>query len=225
MATNKKFKALDGFNTDGDVVVNGNFTIGANVIQISTDGVGDFRLFNNVPLRFGTANTPGTTARFANNELQIRGQTGRGSNVDIGQSVLFIDTTNQRIGIKTKTPRDTIDAAGRFIANTFVAGLQTVASAGAVTFDLTKNLNYEVTLTQNATFAFTTDTAARGQAGMIIIHQDGTGGRTFTLPTQAKTPVGGLAIAQQTQANSTSILNYFIVSSSIILVNYIGNFQ
>jgi hypothetical protein len=222
MGTNKEFKALDGINSDGNASIGGNFTVGSNVATVTVTGnsSGDLRLFNNIPLRFGTANTPGNITQFANNQLQISG-----SNVNIGQTTLFIDTTNSRIGVGKNNPRDTFDIAGRLIANTFVAGLATVASGSTITFDLTKNLNYEVTLTQNATFAFTIDAETRGQAGMIIIHQDSTGGRTFTLPTQARTPVGGLAIAQQTQADSTSILNYFIISPSIILVNYIGNFQ
>jgi len=60
---------------------------------------------------------------------------------------------------------------------------------------------------------------------MIIIHQDGTGGRTFTLPSEAKTPVGGASIVQQTVANTTGTINYFIVDVNTVLVNYIGDFQ
>jgi len=219
--SDKKFKVLDGFDSEGDILLNGKFTVGSNAVTID----GDLKLFNNIPLRFGTEHTPGTTARFTNNELQIKGEAGRGSNVNIGQSILFVDTSNQRVGIGKNNPRAAVDITGRTIANTFVGGLETVASTATVTFDFRTNLNYEVTLTRNVNFVFTADTESRGQAGMIIIHQDGTGGRTFALPSQARTPVGGLAIAQQTQPNSTSILNYFVVSSSIILINYIGNFQ
>lgn len=227
MATDKKFKALDGFDSAGDAILGGNLTVGTSVVTIGVTGpaAGDLRLFNNVPLRFGTNDSPGTTAKFTSNELQIKGQTGRGSNVNIGESVLFVDTTNQRIGVGKNNPRTSVDIAGRAIANNFAAGLETVSSTATVTLDLRTNLNYEVTLTRNVTFVLTADNESRGQAGMIVIHQDATGGRTFTLPSQAKTPVGGLAIAQQTQPNSTSILNYFVVTSSIILVNYIGNFQ
>jgi len=60
---------------------------------------------------------------------------------------------------------------------------------------------------------------------MIIIHQDGAGGRTFALPPEAKTPVSGASIVQQTDSNTTSTINYFIVDVNTVLVNYIGDFQ
>lgn len=103
--------------------------------------------------------------------------------------------------------------------------LTTVTADATTTFDLTATFNHVVTLDQSTTFAFTLDAESPGNSGMIIIKQDATGGHTFTLPAEAKTPAGGASIAQETGANTISILNYFVVDSSNILVNYIGNFQ
>ena len=59
---------------------------------------------------------------------------------------------------------------------------------------------------------------------MMVIVQDSTGGHSFTLPTSAKTPVNGAAIVQSTGADEISVLGYYIMSSTQVLVNYIGDF-
>ena len=84
--------------------------------------------------------------------------------------------------------------------------------------------NFIVNLNQATTFSFTNLSTAVGKSGMIVMTQDATGGRTFTLPAQAKTPLGGATIAQHTAALSTSVLSYFVVDSSTVLVNYIGDY-
>jgi len=54
--------------------------------------------------------------------------------------------------------------------------------------------------------------------------QDATGGRTFALPTIAKTPKGGASIVQETGATTVSILSYTVLDTSNVLVNYIGDY-
>lgn len=96
------------------------------------------------------------------------------------------------------------------------------ASGGTLTINLANANNFYVTMTANTTFAFSSKDA--GRSGNIIVKQDATGGRTFTLPAECKTPVGGLSIVQETGANELSVLSYYVVDANNILVNYIGDF-
>lgn len=194
-------------------------------VTINNNSSGFIRLWNDIPLRFGSVDTPGTTMRFTSNNLEIRGNTGKGSNVNFAANTLFIDTSNVHVGIGRSDPRDLLDVSGRALANTFTSNLQTVSPASTVTLNFTTNANFEITMNQNIALVFTVDSLSRGQSGMIILNQDANGGRTFSLPAIAKTPVGGASIAQQTQPNSTSIINYFVANTSSVLINYIGNFQ
>jgi hypothetical protein len=157
--------------------------------------------------------------------IESRGDVTISGNVAVNTDTLFVDTTNNRVGIGKLNPIRLLDIGGAVLADAFNPGLETVSPAANVDLDFTQNSNYEITLNQNVEFTFTIDSAARGQTGMIIIHQDGTGGRTFTLPSEAKTPVGGASIVQQTVANTTGTINYFIVDVNTVLVNYIGDFQ
>ena len=96
------------------------------------------------------------------------------------------------------------------------------ASGGTLTIDLSVANNFKITMTAATTFAFTNKDAGRG--GNIVIVENSTGGYSFTLPAECKTPVNGAAIVQSTNANEVSILSYYVVDSSNILVNYIGDF-
>ena len=95
-------------------------------------------------------------------------------------------------------------------------------SGGTSTIDLASANNHYATLTGNTTIAFSNKDA--GREGNIIFKQDATGGRSFTLPSECKTPVNGAAIVQSTNANEISVLSYYVLDASNILVNYIGDF-
>ena len=93
---------------------------------------------------------------------------------------------------------------------------------GTVTIDLSAANNFKVNMTADTTFAFSNKDA--GRFGNIVFVQDGTGGHDFTLPSECKTPVNGASIVQSTGANEVSVLSYYVLDSSNILVNYIGDF-
>lgn len=211
--TNVNAETVDGIegtsllrSDTSDIFNGGSLTIDSSIVSINASS-SSLRLFNDVPLRFGTTSTPSVSLEF----------TGTG-----GSSGTFDLTTAGTIDINIQND---VNISGRAIANTFNPGLETVSPSSTVNLDFTQNANYQITLDQSVTFTFTLDSDASGQAGMIIINQDAVGGRTFVLPAEAKTPVGGASIVQQTDGSTTSIINYFIVSPSIVLVNYIGNFQ
>ena len=96
------------------------------------------------------------------------------------------------------------------------------ASTASTIIDLSVANDFKVTLSSNTAFTFSN--ASVGQQGIIYLLQDSTGGRTITLPSNAKTPLNGAAIVQETGASSVSILSYVVLDASNILVNYVGDF-
>jgi len=95
-------------------------------------------------------------------------------------------------------------------------------SGSTLTLDLAAANNFKISMTADTTLAFSNKNAGLG--GNLIFVQDATGGHEFTLPSECKTPVNGAAIVQNTGANEISILSYYVLSSTQILVNYIGDF-
>lgn len=105
------------------------------------------------------------------------------------------------------------------------SNLNTVnATTTATTVDFTASNFHVINMSSNTTFTFSNLSSAISSSGTLVIKQDATGGRSFTLPSVAKTPVGGASIVQSTGANTTSILSYLVVSSTEVLVNYVGDF-
>lgn len=96
------------------------------------------------------------------------------------------------------------------------------AGGSTLTLDLAAANNFKISITANTTIAFSNIDA--GRFGNLIFVQDGTGGHSFTLPGTCKTPVNGATIVQATNANEVSVLSYYVLDSSNILVNYIGDF-
>ena len=95
-------------------------------------------------------------------------------------------------------------------------------TGGTLTINLSSSNNFIINMSAATTFSFSNITA--GRSGNIVIKQDATGGRTFTLPSQAKTPLNGASISQSTGANEISVLSYYVLDASNVLVNYIGDF-
>jgi hypothetical protein len=98
------------------------------------------------------------------------------------------------------------------------------ANSSSTALDFGATNNFMVNMTADTTFSFSNLSSSIGCSGNIIIVQDATGSRDFTLPSEAKTPVNGATIVQNTGANEISVLSYYVMSSSQVLVNYIGDF-
>jgi hypothetical protein len=124
---------------------------------------------------------------------------------------------------KLATTSTGIDVTGNVDADGYRSPLDapTVGTTTTLDFD---NQNFTVTLDQNTTFSASNLSANVGKTGTIVIKQDSTGGYTFTLPSEFKTPNGD-AISQITTANSLNAINYFIVDANTIICNYLGDFS
>ena len=124
---------------------------------------------------------------------------------------------------------DTVDDTHQFTGSLSVSkgGIVGTVSAsssttGATSIDMSQSTNFEYTLTGDVTF--TPTNLVPGQSGVITLIQDGTGGRTVSLNSLFKTPRGD-SITFETGADTVSLLSYYIASTSIVAVNYMGDFS
>ena len=96
-------------------------------------------------------------------------------------------------------------------------------SAGTISWDVSQNGNAYVTLTSNATLSLSNLQA--GQLLLLKVKQDGTGGRTLTLPAGSKVGYGGAGvIALSSAANAVDIVTIFADESSVLHVLINQNF-
>ena len=105
-----------------------------------------------------------------------------------------------------------------------VANQLAVTCGSTTTFDFKVSTNFSCTVNQTTTLAASNLSGQVGQTGVIVLTQDGTGGRAITLPSAMLTPRGD-TISFETGANSISILSYYIHATDALCVNYMGNFS
>jgi len=117
------------------------------------------------------------------------------------------------------------DYAGISNVQTFTAGqrgeVTALTSASTITPNLADSNNFSLTLDTNATLANPTNIVA-GQSGVILITQDGTGGRTLAYGAYWKF-AGGTAPTLTTTASAVDALVYYVNSSTAITATLISN--
>jgi len=89
--------------------------------------------------------------------------------------------------------------------------------------DLSANINFILEASGVWSLTVTVSADEVGQAGNIIIKNTATT-TPASLPSNLKTP-NGSTIAWETDSGDVAIISYFVVDTSTILVNYIGNFS
>lgn len=118
--------------------------------------------------------------------------------------------------IRGNVPDKVLDTDGLWSASEPVAlGNLT----GTVTPDLSTGVHFTGTLTANITLANPTNPKP-GQAGVIYLTQDGTGGRTITWGANYKFEDSTAPLLTTTAAKSTAI-SYFVVNSTTIITSCI----
>jgi hypothetical protein len=92
-----------------------------------------------------------------------------------------------------------------------------LTDAATIAVDLSLSNNFSVTLGGNRTLGNPTNVHA-GQAGQIVVKQDGTGSRTLAYASNYKF-AGGTAPTLTTTAGATDILSYYVIDSTHIAVS------
>ena len=124
-------------------------------------------------------------------------------------------------------PDSTLTVAGININQSFTVaqrGAITALTDGAtITPDFAAANNYSVTLGGNRTLANPTNITA-GQSGVIVLQQDGTGGRTAAFNSVFKFP-GGTAPTLTTTANAVDVVAYYVESATRISARLIADLK
>jgi hypothetical protein len=123
---------------------------------------------------------------------------------------------------------DTLDGyALTGATNTFTGAqrgnITTLTDGATITPNFALNNSFTVTLGGNRTLANPTNLVA-GQSGVIIINQDGTGGRTLAYGTNFDFG-GGTAPTLTTTASAQDMIAYFVVSASRINCVFTGDLK
>lgn len=114
---------------------------------------------------------------------------------------------------------------GNFRASTGATSQQIINNAsGTVSLDFSLHDHFLLNMTGNVTLSPVNLDNKIGCTGNILFQQDTVGGWTFNKPSTMKTPLGGATIVQVTASNSLSLLTYYVVNTTTIIVNYIGDF-
>jgi hypothetical protein len=113
---------------------------------------------------------------------------------------------------------------GNFLTDQVRQTQITLSSSATTTLDLNSSSNFYINLVGNSNIAFGNVNISTGSSGYLMFKQDVSGGRYFTLPATCKTP-GGRTIVQETASGALSLITYYVVDSSTIIVNYIGDFK
>jgi uncharacterized coiled-coil protein SlyX len=100
---------------------------------------------------------------------------------------------------------------GTVTAPIYASAPQNLTDAATISWNPTSGLNAGVTLGGNRTLSFS-PAPASGSYGTLVITQDGTGGRTLTLPSGTNKVLGSTSttsVALSTAANAKDILNFY----------------
>lgn len=163
------------------------------VMMVSATGV--VRRINSSSVALEPFNVVGGTTKASSNTQDIYTQ----GNVSVGKST---NAATLEVGGRVK-------ADSSVVAPNFVSTYQNIGSvSGSFTWNMQAGATAGITLTGNATMSLSNVTA--GMFGVIRVTQDGTGGRTLTLPGSSKVINGGAGAVTLTQAaNSVDILSFF----------------
>ena len=119
------------------------------------------------------------------------------------------------------------DTAKTDVVQSFTAAqrgtIVALTDGATITPDFAAGNNFSVTLGGNRTLANPTNLTA-GQSGVIVVTQDGTGGRTLAFGSNWKFP-GGTAPTLTTATSSVDVIAYYVESSSRITARLVGDIK
>lgn len=137
-------------------------------------------------------------------------------------TVSFVDNVSNI----TKTVNATVDSSGALVLDANInanlrSDLSVTETSGTITLDFDYN-NFYINVSGAITGWTLTNVANNiGATGTIVIRPNGQS-MTDNLPTEFKTPNGESIVFKTTGLGA---INYFVVSETEIICNYMGNFQ
>ena len=188
------------------------------LLQTAANGT-DVEFTDNVDLP-GTLDVTGvatfdSTATFAGNVTFNGNIIFEGSTANDFETTLTVtDPTADRT---ITLPNETMTVAGINIPQDYSKaqrGTPVALTDGTVALDLSLGNNFTLLLEEDSTISAPTNATA-GQSGVIVVTQDGTGGRTLGYHTNIKFAGGSVPTVTAT-ANAVSVLAYYVESSSRI---------
>ena len=99
---------------------------------------------------------------------------------------------------------------------------ESIASTSG-SIDFNNGVNHHLTVTGAWSLSLSNIGGNEGKSGVIVITNSGATS-TPTMPSEFKTPNGDTAIWNNASGN-TAMMSYYIINSTTILTNYIGNFS
>jgi hypothetical protein len=146
-------------------------------------------------------------------------------NSQLANSSITLGSTTVALGSTVTTISGLTSVAYLNAAQSFTAGqrgsITTLTDGATITADLATANNFSVTLGGNRTLANPSNQTA-GQSGIIVITQDGTGGRTLAYGSNWKFPSGN-APTLTTTASAVDVLSYYVESASRITARLVND--
>jgi hypothetical protein len=154
------------------------------------------------------------TASITANASSITAETTRATAAELvltnGVAANTASITANIAAIDLKAPIASPTFTGTLTAPIYATTPQTLTDAATISWNPANGLNANVTLGGNRTLSFTT-TPASGSYGTLVVTQDGTGGRTLTLPSGTHKVLGSATstISLSATAGAKDILNFY----------------